>query len=270
MSEALSVEGLFAGYGDTRILHGVDLSVARGEIVALIGANGAGKSTLLNTVVGAVRVSAGRVVLHGSEVTGLTTPEIVRRGIALIPERRQLFGEMSVEENLLLGAHLLRGGRSVVRASLEAQYRLFPVLAERRRQLARSLSGGEQQMLAIARAQMCQPKLILLDEPSLGLAPIIVGRIMELLRDLRAAGGTILLVEQNARAALGIADRGYVLETGRVVQHGRAQELLEDERVREAYLGGEGGAGKDSLEARIRRIAEEDTRQRASAQRDAS
>ncbi len=262
----LAVEQLFAGYGDTEILHGVSLRVAHGEIVALIGANGAGKSTLLNAILGAVRISAGRIVIDDGEISGLATPEIVRRGIALVPERRQLFGEMSVEENLLLGAHLRRGGRAAVRAGIAAQYQLFPELAERRRQLARSLSGGEQQMLAIARAQMSQPRLILLDEPSLGLAPMIVGRIMNLLRELRAAGSTILLVEQNARAALGIADRGYVLETGRVVGQGGARDLLDDARVREAYLGGEGGAGADSLEARIRRIVEQDAAHRSGAQ----
>jgi len=254
----LAVDNLHAAYGDTEILHGVSLQVTQGEIVALIGANGAGKSTLLNTILGTVHVTTGRIVIGDGEITALATPDIVRRGIALVPERRQLFGEMSVEENLLLGAHLRRGGRAAVRTSIDDQYRLFPELAERRRQLARSLSGGEQQMLAIARAQMSRPRLILLDEPSLGLAPMIVSRIMNLLRELRTAGSTILLVEQNARAALGVADRGYVLETGRVVGQGRAGDLLEDARVREAYLGGEGGAGAGSLEARIRHMVEQD------------
>ncbi|MCC6474819.1 MAG: ABC transporter ATP-binding protein [Burkholderiales bacterium] len=263
MNEALRLQALVAGYGNIDVLKGADVEVAHGEIVALIGANGAGKSTLLNTVIGAVPVRSGRVVVNGGEVTGLSTAKIVRSGIALVPERRQLFGDMSVEENLLLGGYRVAGARSSVRGVLEAQYQLFPVLAERRRQLARSLSGGEQQMLAIARARMSQPRLLLLDEPSLGLAPIMVERIMNLLRELHATGVTVLLVEQNARAALGIADRGYVMETGRIVQEGSAQALLQDARVREAYLGG-GGAGGDSLEARIRRLAQEDARVRES------
>ena len=254
----LAVDRVSASYGQTEALHNVSLEVARGEIVALIGANGAGKSTLLNTILGTVQIRAGSILADGRDIAGLATQDIVSLGIALVPERRQLFGEMSVDENLLLGAHLRRGNRSAVRDDIEAQYRLFPALAERRGQLARSLSGGEQQMLAIARAQMSRPRLILLDEPSLGLAPIIVARIMALLCELRAAGNTILLVEQNARAALGIADRGYVMETGRVVQQGAAAELLADPRVREAYLGGEGSAGEDSMEIRIRRIVEQD------------
>ena len=258
MKPMLAVEGISAAYGQTEVLHEVSLEVASGEIVALIGANGAGKSSLLNTILGTVRATVGHIRVEEHEITGLATQDIVSLGVALVPERRQLFGEMSVEENLLLGAHLRRGERSAVLEDIKAQCRLFPMLAERRHQLARSLSGGEQQMLAIARAQMSRPRLILLDEPSLGLAPLMVARIMTLLIDLRAAGNTILLVEQNARAALGIADRGYVIETGRVLQQGKASDLLADARVREAYLGGGGNSAEDTMEARIRRLAEED------------
>jgi branched-chain amino acid transport system ATP-binding protein len=263
VNPALALEAVSAAYSQTEVLHAVSMEVAHGEIVALIGANGAGKSSLLNTILGTLRASAGRILADDRDISRMATQDIVSLGIALVPERRQLFGEMSVDENLLLGAHLRRGDRAAVREDMEAQYRLFPQLAERRSQLARSLSGGEQQMLAIARAQMSRPRLILLDEPSLGLAPMIVARIMDLLRELRAAGKTILLVEQNARAALGIADRGYVMETGRVTRQGRASDLLADPRVREAYLGDEGGAGVESMEARIRRIVVEDTATRA-------
>lgn len=248
MSETLLLREVTAGYGRTEVLHAVSLAVGKGEVVALIGANGAGKSTLLNTVVGAVRTWSGAILLGGVEIGGLPPEAIVRRGLALVPERRQLFDDMTVEENLLIGAHCLPGGRSAAAAELADQFELFPILSERRRQLARSLSGGEQQMLAIARARMARPGVLLLDEPSLGLAPILVERIMVLVRDLRSRGTTILLVEQNARAALEIADRAYVLETGKIVAAGSASSLATNPRIVEAYLGGT----TESLETRIR------------------
>ena len=246
----LRLERVASGYGRSPVLHEVSLEVRAGEIVALIGANGAGKSTLLNTVMGLVRVSSGSIWFGERPIANSPTPAIVRSGIAQVPERRQLFGTMTVEENLRMGAYARRD-RASVNADLAAQFRIFPILGERRRQPAQTLSGGEQQMLAIARAMMARPRLLLLDEPSLGLAPLVVERIMGDIKGLRAAGGTVLVVEQNARAALGIADRGYVLENGRIGAEGDAQALLSDGAVLEAYLGGAGG-GARAMEQRIR------------------
>ena len=241
----LELDRVSSGYGRSPVLHEVSLGVAAGEIVALIGANGAGKSTLLNTVMGLVATSSGSIRFDGRDITRLATPAIVRAGIAQVPERRQLFGAMSVEENLLMGAYAI--GET---SALEEQLVRFPVLRERRRQLARTLSGGEQQMVALARAAMSRPRLLLLDEPSLGLAPMVVARIMREIAALREAGGTVLIVEQNAHAALGIADRGYVLENGRIALEGVAGELLVNPAVQEAYLGGQGG--HYAIETRIR------------------
>ena len=241
----LELDRVSSGYGRSPVLHDVSLGVAAGEIVALIGANGAGKSTLLNTVMGLVATSSGAVRFDGRDITRLATPAIVRAGIAQVPERRQLFGAMSVEENLLMGAYAI--GET---SALEEQLVRFPVLRDRRRQLARTLSGGEQQMVALARAAMSRPRLLLLDEPSLGLAPMVVARIMQQIVALRASGGTVLIVEQNAHAALGIADRGYVLENGRIALEGAAAELLVNPAVQEAYLGGQGG--HYAIETRIR------------------
>jgi branched-chain amino acid transport system ATP-binding protein len=241
----LELDRVSGGYGRSPVLHDVSLGVAAGEIVALIGANGAGKSTLLNTVMGLVATSSGAIRFDGRDITRLATPAIVRAGIAQVPERRQLFGAMSVEENLLMGAYAI--GET---SALEEQLVRFPVLRERRRQLARTLSGGEQQMVALARASMSRPRLLLLDEPSLGLAPMIVARIMQQIVALRASGGTVLIVEQNAHAALAIADRGYVLENGRIALEGVAGELLVNPAVQEAYLGGQGG--HYAIETRIR------------------
>jgi branched-chain amino acid transport system ATP-binding protein len=246
----LRLERVSSGYGRTRVLHEISLEVREKEIVALIGANGAGKSTLLNTVMGLVPLSGGTVRFEGREIQGLATPAIVRAGLAQVPERRQLFGTRTVEENLRMGAYARRD-RAAVAAALEEQFKLFPILAERRRQAAQTLSGGEQQMLAVARAMMSSPRLLLLDEPSLGLAPLLVERIMREIVRLREAGGTVLVVEQNARAALAIADRAYVLENGRIGASGIARELLGDESVQDAYLGGAGG-GARAIEARIR------------------
>jgi branched-chain amino acid transport system ATP-binding protein len=245
----LELDGVTSGYGRSPVLHDVSLAVGAGEIVALIGANGAGKSTLLNTIMGLVTASSGAIRFDGTPITHLPTPTIVRTGVAQVPERRQLFGAMSVEENLLMGAYT-NAERRAVATSLEQQFLRFPILRQRRRQLARTLSGGEQQMVALARAAMSRPKLLLLDEPSLGLAPMIVARIMQQIAALRGEGGTVLIVEQNAHAALAIADRGYVLENGRIALEGRAAELLTNPAVQEAYLGGQGG--HYAIEARIR------------------
>jgi branched-chain amino acid transport system ATP-binding protein len=246
----LRLEGVSSGYGRNAVLHEVTLEVREGEIVALIGANGAGKSTLLSTVMGLVLVSSGKIFFSGLQISGAQTPAIVKRGVVQVPERRQLFGGMTVEENLRMGAYA-RPERAGIEAALEQQYALFPILGQRRRQAAQTLSGGEQQMLAIARAMMSAPRMLLLDEPSLGLAPLLVEHIMREIARLRAAGGTVLVVEQNARAALGIADRGYVLENGRITASGPANQMLRDPAVQEAYLGGVGASAR-AIEARIR------------------
>lgn len=246
----LELDRISSGYRRTPVLREVSLHVRSGEIVALIGANGAGKSTLLNTVMGLVATTSGAMRFDGRDITRLPTPAIVRAGIAQVPERRQLFGAMSVEENLLMGAYV-----SGDRSPLEEQLERFPVLRQRRRQLARTLSGGEQQMVALARAAMSRPRLLLLDEPSLGLAPMIVERIMQHIATLRDAGGTVLIVEQNAHAALAIADRGYVLDNGHISLEGPAGELLANPAVQEAYLGGNGGHYAIETRIRARKLA---------------
>jgi branched-chain amino acid transport system ATP-binding protein len=235
----LKLRNLRAGYGRIEALHGVSVHVREGEIVALIGANGAGKTTLLNTISGVVRAGGGSIEFGGEELIGMRPEQIVRRGVCQVPEGRQVFSRHTVQENLELGAYLRyrAEGRQEVAADLERMFQRFPVLGERRRQAAWSLSGGEQQMLAMARALMARPRLLLLDEPSMGLAPRLVAAIFEIITGLRKEGATILLVEQNARAALQIADRGYVLEVGRVALEGEAGELLEDPEVKRAYLG---------------------------------
>ena len=240
MTESLlRLENVRAGYGHTEVLHGVDLNVAEGELVALIGANGAGKSTLLKTVVGMIHPASGRILLRGTDVSGVRPERLVRRGVALVPEGRLLFGPMTVSENLELGAYALpsAGRRARSKAALGKVERLFPVLAERAAQPAETLSGGEQQMLAVGRALMSEPSMLLLDEPSLGLAPKVIAEIFAALEVLRQDGVTILLVEQDARLALKHADRGSVMRTGRVVLEGSSAELLADESVRKIYLG---------------------------------
>ncbi len=231
----LEITGLGSHYGRIRALDAVDLSVEEGELVAIVGANGAGKTTLLRTISGVQPASSGVVRFRGSDITRTAAARRVRLGIAQVPEGRQMFAPMSVEDNLLLGG--FTRPRHELAESLARAYRLFPRLEERRRQPAGTLSGGEQQMLAIARALMARPALLLMDEPSMGLAPRIVERIFDTIRELRATGVTILLVEQNAFVALSVADRGYVLESGRIVLDGRASDLLADERVKAAYLG---------------------------------
>ncbi len=238
-TELLRVEALHAGYGRTEVLHGVDLTVGEGELVALIGANGAGKSTLLKTIVGMLTPKSGRIALGDREISGVRPERLVREGVALVPEGRLLFGPMTVAENLELGTYALSGRQraSAGRELLTRVHELFPVLAERAGQAAETLSGGEQQMLAVGRALMSRPRLLLLDEPSLGLAPKVIAEIFSALEVLRADGVTILLVEQDARLALKHADRGSVMRTGRVVLEGTSADLLADESVRTIYLG---------------------------------
>lgn len=232
----LKVTSLKAGYGGIVALKGVDLSVATGQMVALIGANGAGKSTLVNTLSGLVRASEGSVIFQDKELTHTPAYMRVRAGLLQVPEGRQVLGPMSVEENLQLG-RLARASREGTTYELSDIFQLFPVLKERRNQAAGSLSGGEQQMLAIGRALMGQPSLLLLDEPSLGLSPLMVKTVFRTLSELNANGLTILLIEQNARMALQIADYAYVLERGRVTIEGEAAALTDDQRVVEHYLG---------------------------------
>jgi branched-chain amino acid transport system ATP-binding protein len=231
----LRIEGLTSHYGRIQALKGVDLEVAQGELVALVGGNGAGKTTLLRTLSGVQPASGGRVVFEGRDVTKLKPHARVKLGIAQVPEGRQVWGPLSVEDNLRLGA-VLRRDREVA-ADLERVYGMFPILKERRRQPAGTLSGGQQQMLAMGRALLTKPRLMLLDEPSMGLAPLLVEQILAAVADLKRAGTTVFLVEQNAFAALKIADRGYVLETGTVVLSDTGANLLANDRVKEAYLG---------------------------------
>ncbi|MDF3011526.1 MAG: livF [Burkholderiales bacterium] len=230
----LDIRNLEARYGRIPALKGIDLRIGAGEMVALVGANGAGKSTLLRALSG-IQGCSGEIRFQGKDIQATPPHERVALGIVHAPEGRQVFGPLSVEDNLRLGAY--RRGRAQSARSLERVYAMFPVLAERREQAAGSLSGGQQQMLAIGRALMAQPRLLLLDEPSMGLAPRLVAEIFACVRALRAADTALLLVEQNARAALAIADRGYVLETGRIVLTGTGAGLLADEAVRAAYLG---------------------------------
>jgi len=235
----LEVRNISTYYGHIRALKEVSLEVQLGEIVSLIGANGAGKTTLLNSISGLVPAKQGQILLDGKDISRLSPEDIVKAGISQVPERRQIFGTLSVRDNLLLGAYLRlrRGERQAVQQDIEYVFSLFPRLKERAKQQAGTLSGGEQQMLAMGRGLMARPKVLLMDEPSLGLAPILVQEIFKVTRQLQADNTTVLLVEQNARAALQISNRGYVLETGRVVLSGSAQELIANEQVQQAYLG---------------------------------
>ena len=232
----LAVENLSVNYGAIRALHQVSCRVEQGEIVALIGANGAGKTTILNTISGIVPSISGAVSFEGQEITRMAAHLIVRKGICQVPEGRRVFARMSVQENLEMGGFIL-SSKSDVTAGIERAFTLFPRLAERRKQAARTLSGGEQQMLAMGRALMSNPRLLLLDEPSMGLAPMLVEKIFEIVVEINKTGTTIMLVEQNASMALSIAHRAYVLETGEVVLSGAAKELAENPEVRKAYLG---------------------------------
>lgn len=231
----LRLSGVAASYGKIDALKGISMDVGRGEIVAIIGANGAGKSTTLMTISGALRPQAGSIVFEGKEIAGLKSHEIVRLGISQVPEGRRIFPLLTVRENLEMGAFFRKG--IDLDGDIQRVYGLFPVLAERSRQMGGTLSGGEQQMLAIGRALMARPRLLLLDEPSLGLAPIVVSRIFRIIKEINEQGTTVLLVEQNAKAALRLAHRAYVMETGRVVMHGPASELANDPRIKKVYLG---------------------------------
>ena len=232
----LQVEGLVVGYGTGPVLHGIGLELRAGEIVTLIGANGAGKSTLVSAISGLLRPSAGRVLFDGADITAASAAERLRRGLCHVPEGRQVFAGMTVGENLALGGRLATPAQRAERvAAMGAQ---FPVLRDRMGDIVGNFSGGQQQMLAIARGLMSGPRLIMLDEPSLGLSPLLVGEVFRLVQDLRDRGLTVLLAEQNARAALGIADRGYVVENGRIALSGDAQMLLRSPEVTERYLGG--------------------------------
>jgi len=232
----LEVRGLATAYGSIRAIKGIDLAVPEGRIVCIIGANGAGKTTLLKTISGLLRPAAGTMTFLGEDITALSPAQIVRRGIVLVPEGRAILSRMTVLENLEMGAYQRRDGR--VREDIEATMERFPVLKERRNLAGGSLSGGEQQMLAIGRALLAKPNLLLLDEPSLGLAPLIVSRVFRIIREINREGTTVLLVEQNVRQALKVSDYAYVLETGKIVHQGPSPELLDDPKIKESYLGG--------------------------------
>ncbi len=233
----LELRDVTVGYGKTPVLRDVCLRVDEGRIVALLGANGAGKTTVMRTVMGLLKPWSGSVRFGDREIGGLRTARVVRMGIGLVPEGREVFAHLTVEENLRMGAYTRRDGNGVAR-DRERVFRLFPVLKERLGQRAGTLSGGEQQMLAIGRALMARPRLLLLDEPSLGLAPLLVREIFQVLQQIHQEGTTVLLVEQNAHMALQVADYAYLLETGQVVRHGPPAQLLEDPAVKQAYLGG--------------------------------
>lgn len=234
----LKVKNIESGYGKLKVLRKISLHVNPGEIVTLIGANGAGKTTLLHTVTGLIKATSGDITLKGNNIAKARPEKIVALGCSLVPEGRQVFATMTVLENLILGGYVqYKSDKKASEAELEKIFELFPVLKERGKQLAGTLSGGEQQMLAMGRALMAKPALVMMDEPSTGLAPLIVKNIFEIIQKLKKTGNTVLLVEQNAKAALGIADRGYVLETGKIIVQGPAEDLLANQDVQRAYLG---------------------------------
>jgi branched-chain amino acid transport system ATP-binding protein len=232
----LQVKDIKVRYSSIPVIHGLSLTVDPGETACVVGANGAGKSTFLKAIMGAARVFDGEILFQGREIQDLNTEEVVRIGITYVPEERMLFTALSVEENLLLGAYILND-KGRIRENLKFVYSLFPILRDRRNQAALSLSGGEQQMVAIGRGLMSNPRLFMMDEPSLGLAPRLVDEVLDTVRRLKQEGINILLVEQNVREALEISDRGYVLQTGRIVQEGTGEELLKSDTVRQAFLG---------------------------------
>ncbi|MBA3243503.1 MAG: ABC transporter ATP-binding protein [Acidobacteria bacterium] len=232
----LTLENISVNYGAINALKGVSMHVEQGEVITLIGANGAGKTTTLRTITGLLNPSEGRVTFEGEDISQVPTHKLVARGIAMSPEGRGVFANLTVRENLQMGAYLKKNKREIAE-DMERGFKMFPRLKEREAQKAGTLSGGEQQMLAMARALMSRPRLLLLDEPSLGLAPLVVHTIFEAIEEIRGKGTTILLVEQNAHAALGHSDRAYVLETGRIVMEGPSKELAADPRIKEAYLG---------------------------------
>jgi branched-chain amino acid transport system ATP-binding protein len=233
----LTVEHLSAGYGRVQVLKGIDLTIESGKIVCLVGANGAGKSTLLKVISGIIPAVHGKLSFTGKDITNRKPEHIVRMGLSHVPEGRQIFGDLSVRQNLILGAYARKTGKEEMERLFTFVFGLFPILKIRLAQKAGTMSGGEQQMLAIGRGLMSQPKLLLLDEPSLGLAPLVVEIILQVIGNLRSAGISILLVEQNVNAALQIADRAYVMETGQIVVHGNAHELRENDNIKKSYLG---------------------------------
>jgi branched-chain amino acid transport system ATP-binding protein len=232
----LELKALKVAYGGIQAVKGIDLQVAQGELVCLIGANGAGKTTTLKGITGLQPVKSGKIHYAGADITGKPAFQLVRKGLSMVPEGRGVFGALTIEENLAMGAYT-RDDRQVVKADVERVFALFPRLKERRKQTAGTLSGGEQQMLAMGRAMMSRPKLLLLDEPSMGLAPLMVQKVFETVIAISKEGVTILLIEQNARLALEVSSRGYVMESGEITLHGEAKKLLSDPKVREAYLG---------------------------------
>lgn len=235
----LTLKGVYAGYGKIRVLKGIDLEVSEGEIVTLIGANGAGKSTILRVITGILKPEMGEVQFLGENLLTMNIHEITERGIAMVPEGRRIFSRLTPLENLELGGFRNRKNKNIdIKALMKEIFSIFPTLEERQNQIAGTLSGGEQQMLAIARALMATPRLLLVDEPSLGLAPLLVRRIFDVIKEIHKKGNTVLLVEQNARLSLKIADRGYVISTGEIVLDGLAQDLQSNEMVQRAYLGG--------------------------------
>lgn len=234
----LKLENVHVSYGNIEVLHGINIHVEKGEIVTIIGANGAGKSTTLKAISGLIPKQKGSSIRYcAEEISGLNAEKIVARNLSLVPEGRRIFPELTVQENLEMGAYLRLKDKAGVQASFEEVYSLFPRLGERKRQLGKTLSGGELQMLAVARALMAKPDMIMLDEPSTGLAPLVVRDIFGILKDVRSRGTTVLLVEQNAKMALGIADRGYVLKNGEIVMEDSGANLLNNDEVRKAYLG---------------------------------
>ncbi|MCC8104425.1 MAG: ABC transporter ATP-binding protein [Clostridiales bacterium] len=232
----LEVKDLEVYYGVIRAIKGISFEVNEGEIIALIGANGAGKTTILHTVTGLIKPKAGQVIFEGQDITKTPAHKIVKLGMAHVPEGRRVFSQLTVYQNLKMGAYS-RSDKDEIEDSLQKVYKRFPRLEERKNQVAGTLSGGEQQMLAMGRALMSNPRIILMDEPSMGLSPILVNEIFDIIQSVSASGTTVLLVEQNAKKALGIADRAYVLETGNIVQEGRAADLMDDESIKKAYLG---------------------------------
>lgn len=233
----LKVENLVVSYGMIEAIKGISFEVNDGEIVTLIGANGAGKTTTMHTISGLLKPASGAILLNGKDITKVPSHQIVSMGLAQVPERRRVFALETVEENLELGAYS-RKDKAAIAADMEAVFEKFPRLKERRKQLAGTLSGGEQQMLAMGRALMAKPRIMLMDEPSMGLSPLLVHEIFRIIEEINKQGTTVLLVEQNAKMALGIADRAYVLETGKITLEGTGEQLANDERVRKAYLGG--------------------------------
>ena len=232
----LSIKGLHVFYGGIHALRGIDLDVSDGQIISLIGANGAGKSTTLKSIMGLVPKTEGTIIWNGNDITSIHTKEVVKQGIVLCPEGRRVFPDLTVEENLRIGAYL-RNDKDGIQKDKDWVYDLFPRMKEREWQLAGTLSGGEQQMLAVGRALMSKPKLLMLDEPSLGLAPLVIKDIFAIIKEIKEAGVNVLLIEQNAKAALEISDYAYVMETGTITMSGAGKELLNDERVKKAYLG---------------------------------